>query len=310
MKEKVLISDDVDDCLPEALSSQYEVIYLPEIDQQGVEDLLPELSGIVINSKTTLHKNQLEKAQRLVWLARLGSGMEIIDVEYAQSRDIQVINTPGANANAVSEHALGMLLSLSSKICVGNTSVKAGRWEREAHRGFELEGKTIGIVGFGNTGSRFAQRLSGFDVEILVFDKYKKRLDDSYRYVKTVELMELQNRSDVISFHVPLNDETHHYFNAEFIENCKDGVIVLNSSRGKIVDTRSLIAAMKKKKVKGACLDVFEREHEDALNDLEMKYLRLHESTVLTPHVAGWTIESKKKIALKIIDELTKTGFL
>ena len=308
--KKVLIADDVHPVLVESLRNSYEVQYEPEIDQFGVEMMLNELSGIVINSKTTIHRPQMDKAWKLEWIARLGSGLEIIDTDYALLRGIEVIRTPGANANAVAEHALGMLLALSSQICLANHSMKQGLWEREKHRGFELEGKTIGIIGFGETGSRFAKRLSGFDVEILVFDPYRQRIEESHRFVHTVELEELRRRSDVISFHVPLGAETTHYFDAEFAEICKPGVIIINTSRGGVVDEEFLVAAMKKDFVGGACLDVFEHERPPRPNSKTIKYLRQSEKAILSPHVAGWTIESKKNIAQSIVDQLTSACFL
>ncbi len=307
---RVLICDDVHPCLLSGLSPKYQCDYRPDIKQAEVEDIIAAYEGIVINSKTRLHEPQLALATRLKWLARLGSGMEIIDQVYAKSRGIAVINTPAANANAVAEHALGMLLSLMHKLHLADASIRKGEWLRETHRGRELQDLTVGIIGYGNNGSRFAQKLSGLGVHVLIYDKYKQRIDHGLRFADVVELQELCERSDLISFHVPLTEETRSYFGGEFMQQCKRGLILINTSRGKVVDQRYLCEALESGMLSGACLDVFEDESESALESDTMVYLRESAAVILSPHVAGWTHESKERIAKTIEKYLLQLGFL
>jgi len=226
--------------------------------------------------------------------------LDIIDLEYAKQKNIKVVNTPEGNRNAVAEHALGLLLSLFNNICISNLEVKKMQWNREKNRGFELDGKTIGIIGFGNTGSQFAKKLSGFDIKILAFDKYKQRFAENIRYVREVGLDSIFKECDIISFHVPLTKETERLFNKNFIEKVKKNFYLINTSRGKVVNTEDLIEGLESGKVKGAVLDVLENEKLNSYSPAEMKmYKKLFSmaNVIVTPHIAGWTKESKIKIA-------------
>jgi D-3-phosphoglycerate dehydrogenase len=209
----------------------------------------------------------------------------------------------------VAEQALGMLLALSNKICKGNAEVRQNLWQREANRGWELKGKTIGIVGFGHTGSQFARKLAGMEMTVLAYDKY---LEDGYAaemgWVRETSLEEIQLRSDIISLHLPLTDETLHFFDKNFAQNCKSGVVLINTSRGKCVKTADLLEALENGTVGGACLDVFENEKPETYDAAEKEmYGRLHqlENTVLTPHVAGWTHESKILLAQILLEKIS-----
>ncbi len=308
--KKVLVCDDVHPSLISGLEAHYLVDYRPEIQQDEVETLLADYHGIVINSKTRLHRAQIECMTQMQWIARLGSGMEIIDTAFAKMRGILTINTPAANANAVAEHALGMLLSLMHKLHIADHSIRQGDWEREAHRGIELMGRTVGIIGYGNNGSRFGHKLSGMGVKVIAHDPYKSSLLTGESQATLVSLSEVQARADIISFHVPLTAETHHYFDRQFHEKCRDDLILINTSRGKVVDQEYLVQALGSGSLRGACLDVFTAENKEALRSETMTHLRESARVILSPHVAGWTQESKERIALSILNQLNQADFL
>ncbi len=299
--KKVLITDFVHDLLIEGLESAgFEVVYLPKIKLDEVKDIIHRYCVVVINTKTVMDREMIDKSTQLKLIVRLGSGLDIIDLEYAKQKNIKVVNTPEGNRNAVAEHALGLLLSLFNNICISNREVKSMQWNREKNRGFELDGKTIGIIGFGNTGSQFAKKLSGFDIKILAFDKYKQRFAENIRYVKEVGLDSIFEECDIISFHVPLTKETENFFNKDFIEKVKKDFYLINTSRGKVVNTEDLIEGLENGKVKGAVLDVLENEKLNSYSPAEMKmYKKLFSmaNVIVTPHIAGWTKESKIKIA-------------
>ena len=298
---KVLITDFVHDLLIEDLEDAgFEAVYLPKIKLDEVKAIIHRYCVVVINTKTVMDREMIDKAINLKLIVRLGSGLDIIDLEYAKQKNVKVANTPEGNRNAVAEHALGLLLSLFNNICISNWEVKEMQWNREKNRGIELYGKTIGIIGFGNTGSQFAKKLSGFDVNILAFDKYKQRFADNIRYVKETSLDSIFKEADVISFHVPLTKETKYFFNKEFIEKVEKDFYLINTSRGMVVNTEDLIEGLETGKVKGAVLDVLENEKLSSYSPAEMKmYKKLFSmaNVVVTPHIAGWTNESKIKIA-------------
>ena len=241
--------------------------------------------------------------------------METIDTDYAESLGIRCLNSPEGNRDAVGEHALGLLLSLFNNIARADAEVRKGLWQREANRGLEIKGRTIGIIGFGNMASAFAQRLQGFECRIMAYDKYKPA-GFAPSYVEEVSLAHLQEHADVLSLHVPLTPETHHMVNSHFISKFSHPFYLINTSRGAVVSTPDLAEAIEQQKIAGAALDVI--EYEDMTRDgLDMehlpndfRYLLNSPRTVLTPHVAGWTVESKEKLAkvlaLKIIDVLSQ----
>jgi D-3-phosphoglycerate dehydrogenase len=255
-----------------------------------------------------LDKEFLSSAKNLKFIARSGSGLENIDQAYCKERKIELFNSPEGNRNAVAEHALGMLLSLLNKIPQGNRQVREGIWDREGNRGEELDGKTVGIIGFGNNGAAFAKKLRGFEVKILVYDKYKTGFGD--HFVQECTLQAIFQQSDIVSLHIPLNRETKYFADEVFFSSFEKPIRLLNLSRGKIVNTKALVLALKEKKVIGACLDVLEFEtksfesfFEQHLPE-EFQYLIHSENVLISPHVGGWTIESYFKLSNVLADKI------
>lgn len=298
---KVLITDDVDNSLITKLKSiDVSVDYFPKIQLSEVKNIIQNYEIIVINTRTVMDKEMMDLAVKLQLIIRLGSGLEIIDLEYASTKGIKVINTPEGNRQAVAEHALGLLLALMNNIVPSCNQVRNFVWNRESNRGLELNGKTIGIIGFGNTGSSFARLLAGFDVNILAYDKYKQRFAEDFRNVKETVPEEIFECSDVLSFHVPLTEETVFMGDMNFFNKFKKDIFLINTSRGKVIRTNELISALKSGKVRGAGLDVLENENPSRYSDIEKEmYSELFslKNVIVTPHIAGWTKESKEKIA-------------
>lgn len=308
--EQVLITDYVHPVLITGLRKQgYFVHYAPEIEREQVLEWIPHYTGMVINTKTVADAILINAAANLKWIARLGSGLDIIDLPTARSRNIAVINTPQANANAVAEHVFGMLLCLMRNITIADREVRSEMWNRERNRGAELSGKTVGIIGFGNTGSSFASKFKGWNVEVLAFDKYKSDYATTSTFIRESTLQDVLAQSDIISVHLPLTVETSQMVNAAFLFACKPGVIFINTSRGKIVDTSALIEALHSGHVRGACLDVLENEKPDTYTSEEREcYQKLFEmpQVILTPHIAGWTFESRRKISEQVVAEVAR----
>ena len=271
-----------------------------------IEKIIAKYDGIVIRSRFKIDKKFIDAAKKLKFIARAGSGLENIDIKYAKQKKIKCINAAEGNKQAVAEHALALILNLFNKINQANNELKSGKWLREENRGIELSGKKIGIIGFGNTGSSFVNLLKNFDLELLVYDKYKQ----NYEYKSS--LKEIFEKAEILSLHVPLNDETKKYIDKSFINKMKKPFYLINTSRGQCVDTKALIRGIKENKVKGACLDVFEHEKtsfEKLKRNRDLTFLLNSNKTILTPHIAGWTTESYFKIAKilseKIISELS-----
>ena len=264
-----------------------------------IEKIIAKYDGIVIRSRFKIDKKFIDAAKKLKFIARAGSGLENIDTKYAKQKKINCINAAEGNKQAVAEHALALILNLFNKINQANNELKSGKWLREENRGIELSGKKIGIIGFGNTGSSFVNLLKNFDLELLVYDKYKQ----NYEYKSS--LKEIFEKAEILSLHVPLNDETKKYIDKSFINKMKKPFYLINTSRGQCVDTKALIRGIKENKVKGACLDVFEHEKtsfEKLKRNRDLTFLLNSNKTILTPHIAGWTTESYFKIA-KILSE-------
>ncbi len=250
----------------------------------------------------------LEHAKNLSWIARSGAGMENIDINYCEKRNIALHNAPEGNRNAVGEHALGMLLSLFNKLHTADREVRNGKWDREGNRGIELDGKTVGIIGFGNNGSAFAKKLRGFDVRVLAHDKYKTGFGDEF--VEEADLGSIFQNADVVSFHIPQNEETMFYADKAFFNSFEKQIFLINLARGKVVRTSALVEAMKSNKVVGACLDVLEYEKASFESffeqdlDPNFKYLLDSENAILSPHVGGWTHESYFKLSNVLADKI------
>jgi len=275
--------------------------------KEYVEAKIHEYDGIVIRSRFTIDKQFLDKATNLKFIGRVGAGLENIDCDYAESKRVYLISAPEGNRNAVGEHALGMLLSLFNKLNKADKEVKQGKWLREDNRGIELDGKTIGLIGYGNMGKAFAKKLKGFDVEVLCYDIKLNIGDENARQVS---LKELQEKADVLSLHTPQTLLTTNMVNEAYISQFKKSFWLINTARGKSVVTSDLVAALKSGKILGAGLDVLEYEKASFENlfSSEMpqafEYLIQAENVLLTPHVAGWTIESKEKLAQTIVDKI------
>lgn len=266
--------------------------------------------GIVIRSKIKITKEIIDKALKLKFIARAGAGMENIDVKYAESKGIRCLHAPEGNRDAVGEHAIGMLLSLFNNLCRANKEVREGKWIREGNRGIEFTGKTVGIIGYGNMGSAFAERLKGFGVKVLVYDKYKNNFGNDFIIESTLD--HIFEQADVISLHTPLTEETHYMINDSFINNFKKNIYIINTARGKCLNTADLVKNIKSGKVSGACLDVLEYEvvsfeNLDAAKLPEpFQYLIQSGKVMLSPHIGGWTIESNEKIAKVLAEKIEK----
>ncbi len=304
----VLVTDGVHPVMFEGLHALgFETEYQPDISLSELHEVVHQYQGLVINSKIIVDKSLLDKTKDLVFVARLGSGMEIIDQPYCKEKGVHVISAPEGNRNAVAEHALGMLLALANKFIQSDKEVRAKHWDREKNRGFELMGKTIGLIGFGHTGSSFAKKLAGMEMEVLAYDKYKTDYTHPFPFVTESTLSEIKKKADIISFHLPLNPETKYYCNKDFINNCKDGVVLINTSRGNVIKTGDLIEGLNSGKVGGACLDVFENEKPNTFSKEEHELfgkLYAFPNTILSPHVAGWTVESKRRLSEVILRKL------
>lgn len=274
--------------------------------KEEVEKKIHLYDGVIIRSRFTLDQQFFDKGTNLKFIGRLGAGLENIDTQYAKQKDVFLASAPEGNRNAVGEHTLGMLLSLLNKMTKANREVKKGKWDREGNRGVELDGKTIGIIGYGNMGKAFAQKLKGFDVEIICYDIIGGVGDDNARQVG---IMEFQQRSDIVSLHIPQTELTTGMVNEEFINAFHKPFWFLNTARGKCVVTKDLVNGLKSEKVLGAGLDVLEYEKKSfenmfAQKPKAFKYLRKAKNVLLTPHVAGWTVESKEKLAQTIVDKI------
>lgn len=264
--------------------------------------------GIVIRSKIKITKEIIDKAIKLKFIARAGAGMENIDVAYAENKGIKCLHAPEGNKDAVAEHALGMLLALFNNLCRANIEVREGKWIREGNRGIELMGKTVGIIGYGNMGSAFAERLKGFGVKILVYDKYKKNFGTDL--IQETNLETIFKECDIVSLHTPLTEETNYLINNAFINSFQKNIFIINTARGKCLNTADLVKNIQSGKVLGACLDVLEYEA-TSFENIELKnipdalqYLFKSEKIILSPHIAGWTFESNEKIGKVLAEKI------
>lgn len=268
--------------------------------------IIPQYDAIVIRSKFKITKEILDAAINLKCIGRVGAGMENIDVEYALSKGIKCVHAPEGNRVAVGEHAMGMLLMLLNHLKRADDEVRNGIWKRAENRGYEIAGKTIGIIGYGHMGSSFAKRLQGFECTILAYDKYKTHFGNEF--VKETTLPEIFEKADIVSIHLPLTEETKYCINAEFIQSFKKHIYLINTARGKCLNTEHLVDTIESGKVLGACLDVLEYESTSFENidittlPAPMQYLLKSDKVILTPHIAGWTHESNYKMS-KIIAE-------
>lgn len=281
--------------LEEDFTSSYDEVY----------DKIKNYDGIIIRSRIPLDKNFLEQAKNLKFIARVGAGMENIDIPVAEKLGIQLINSPEGNRDSVAEHVVGMLLLIMNRLFIASQEVKNGIWKREENRGDELLGKTVGLIGYGNMGKATAKRLSGFGCKVIFHDILPGLSDE---FATQVTLEELKQSAEILSLHIPLTSESHYLIDEDFISEMKNDFYFVNTARGKNVKTESLVEALKSGKVKGACLDVLEYEKSSFENleteNEDLKYLLESEKAIVTPHIAGWTHQSKEKLAQFIVDKI------
>jgi D-3-phosphoglycerate dehydrogenase / 2-oxoglutarate reductase len=304
---KVLIAAPVHPVLTDGLEAVgYECIFQEKITQAATYDLIKDCVGVITSTRLQLDKTLLDAAPELKWIGRMGSGMEVIDVPYAISKNILCYSSPEGNCNAVAEHALGLLLSLTKKIASSYEEVKNQKWLRDENRGTELEGKTIAIIGFGHTGSAFAKKLQGFDMRILAYDT------DPLVHVpafaeRCTSLEQVYTEAEIISFHVPLQKDTLHYFNESFINKMQSSFILINTSRGKVVDAQALLDGLSSGKIIGAALDVWEEEPLERMSD-ELKQLLYsclkYPQFIITPHIAGYSYEALYKMSSVLLKKI------
>lgn len=310
MKPKILHIDANHPLLLSKLAQQgFENVEAYQTPKEELQESIHLFEGIVIRSRFRLDEVFLQKATKLKFIGRVGAGLENIDEAFAKKQNIQLFNAPEGNRNAVGEHALGLLLSLFNKLHTAHQEVCNGIWKREENRGYEIDGKTIGIIGYGNMGKAFAKKLSGFDAEVICYDIKPDVGDEN---AKQVSLSELQKRADVLSLHTPITAETHQIINTSFIEAFQKPFWFINTARGNSVVTEDLVKALQNGKILGAGLDVleyekssFEQLFEDGNLPPAFAYLTKAKNVILSPHVAGWTQESKVKLAQTIVDKIT-----
>lgn len=306
-KGKVLIAAPVHSVLKEGLiHAGYELIISEKITQPLAFSLIKDCVGIITSTRLQLNRELMDAAPQLKWIGRMGSGMEVIDLPHAQRKNILCMSSPEGNCNAVAEHTLGMLLSLAKRIAWSYNEVKNGKWLREENRGIELEGKTIGIIGFGHTGRAFAKKLLGFDMRILVYDKYDQSAVPPYAE-RCANLEPVFEFADIVSFHVPLQEDTLHYFNENFIRKMKKPFILLNTSRGAVVDTMALHDGLSDGKIAAAGLDVIEEEPLEKMGDEKKRLLNemmQMPQVLVTPHIAGYSHEALYKMSKALLGKI------
>jgi D-3-phosphoglycerate dehydrogenase / 2-oxoglutarate reductase len=308
----ILITAKVHPSLIKSLEAyNLQVIYKPTITYEEVLQQINNVQGLIVTTRIKIDKKIIDQATNLKWIGRLGSGMELIDTEYATSKKIVCISSPEGNCNAVAEHALGLLLAAKNNIVQSSNQIKKGLWQREQNRGNEIIGNTFGIIGFGNTGSTFAKLLQVFGGTILVYDKYKT--DFGGKFVREADIDQIVKYADVISFHVPLSAQTANMANEVFFNSLKNKPFIINTSRGNVINTNALVNALKENKICGAALDVLENENLATLTKPQredLDFLLADERVLITPHIAGYSNQSFVKMGTILIDKLKLNNLL
>lgn len=303
---KVLITAKVHPYLVDYLTEKgYQVLYQPAISREEVFEKIHSCIGLIVTTRIKVDQQLLDRAPRLQWIGRLGSGMETIDVDYARKKGIRCKSSPEGNCDAVGEQVLGMLLCLFSNVLKSNLQLRQNIWEREKNRGIELKEKIVGIIGYGHTGHAVARKLSGFECEVFAYDKYKTDYGDEF--AKEVSLEDIYKRADIVTVHVPLDQGNYHMVNDAFFKSFAVPIYFINASRGKVVNTPDLIENLKSEQVMGACLDVLENEKMHTFSEEEraqFDFLLHAENVILTPHIAGYTKEASYKMAHYVLKKL------
>ena len=308
--KKILIVDDLHENIFPMLSEMgFEVNYQPDIKRPEILEIIGDYEGLIIRSKTKVDKDFLSYCEKLEFIGRAGAGLDLIDLPTANRLNIKVFAANEGNSDAVAEHTIGMILMLFNKLNWADAEVRQRIWEREKNRGIELKGMTIGIIGYGNMGMAFAQRLMGFDVKVLAYDNTEKKDFEYGLYAEKATMEEIFKKTDLLSIHVPLTDETRMMVDDNFIQKFKKNIFMVNTSRGEIASLKSILEGVQSGKIRGACLDVLENEKLSMLTfEQEDIYSQLFKmkNVILAPHIAGWTVESYRKINEVLVNKISE----